>query len=91
MYPFASGSVLVMVVIRFSRVKRSTTCFSIHFSVEFTCNHARAVSSVVRALASHARGGGLGVEPGNLATKSGCRSKSPFSFASTDTEVASGK
>ena len=54
-YPFASDSRLV-VVIRFSGVKRSATCFSILFGVEFTCNYARAVSSVVRALASHARG-----------------------------------
>ncbi len=55
MYPFASDSVFV-VVIKFSIVKRSTTCFSIRFSVEFTCGYVRAVSSVVRTLASHARG-----------------------------------
>ena len=70
MYPFASDSRLV-VVIRFSRVKRSTTCFSIHFGVEFTCSYARAVNSVVRALASHARGGGSKLGSFDLATKLG--------------------
>ena len=44
-YPFASDSRLV-VMIKFSTVERSTTCFSKICGVEFTCNHARAVSSV---------------------------------------------
>ena len=55
LYPLDRYSVLV-VGTRFFKIRRFTTCFSIRFGVEFTSSYARAVSSVVRALASHARG-----------------------------------
>ena len=70
MYPFASDAVFVA-GIKFSIVKRSTTCFPIHFGVKSMRSYARAVSSVVRALASHTRGGDSKLAAIDLATKLG--------------------